>query len=313
MTTATTRLGFRLAGAFAVGFVLAPVGAVVVVGAAFGGGTIAVAAGAVAVTVGGLVLGALHRATLAHDSRPGVGRSLGWGLSVTVVSAVLVLGCALAWSEGGRSFGGSPALWWALCGVGVALVAAAGTRPTALPAGAVVVALAVAAVTVSGVAVSGMAGPLRGQPSDDGTSGVRPSLVYVVDLPGFDDGQQTSGAGSPSIVYLPVGTPPLDGTGPDPSVLLTTEGAPAEDAPCGRRQQLPFDDADEATCAELAPGLFHREASRYHEVVRVTGDAVVSATASQEVSVTTLAEAVRAARPATDAELDRLYQGWGEP
>ena len=137
------RVLLRLGAAFAVGFVLAPVGALAVTAALFGGWLFAAVALAVVLAVGAWALG------LAYAATGGEAAAFGWGGRVVTSALAVAALCALAWQQSGRAYGPHPSLWWGSVAVAFVLCAAAGTRPTRLPAAVTLVALAVAAGAVA--------------------------------------------------------------------------------------------------------------------------------------------------------------------
>ncbi len=130
----------RLAAAFGVGFVLAPVGAMAVTGAIFGAWVIAAGAVAVVLAVGAWALG------VAYARTGGTAGAFGWGGRVVSAALIVCVLCALAWQQSGRSFGPHPSLWWSSIAAAFVLCAAAGTRPTRLPAGLALLGLCVTAL-----------------------------------------------------------------------------------------------------------------------------------------------------------------------
>jgi hypothetical protein len=103
-----------------------------VVAAAFGA---VVSGGLIASVLLVVLIGCL---AVVHRASGGSASHVAWGTGVAVGSIGLALLVAFAWQASGRPFGPSMALWALAGGAGTALVAAAGTRRTAVPAGLVV-------------------------------------------------------------------------------------------------------------------------------------------------------------------------------
>jgi hypothetical protein len=124
--------------------------------AAFGGLPVVAGGGAILLAISTVAMASVRGDTSGGRS----GSSVGWGLAVSLSSLTLAGLTAAALIQSGRNLGPLP-LWWVAGGFVFVLCAAAASRRTAIPAGLLVVGLAVVAV-VNLVPAGAFNSPARG-------------------------------------------------------------------------------------------------------------------------------------------------------
>jgi hypothetical protein len=133
-------VGARIVAAGAVGGVAATAVLPAAVAAVFGAWAVALPAAGLVAAVTVLALALVHRHT------GGRGRAVRWAALVTAGATLVSVTSAAAWQLADQDFGRWPLLWTSAVGVAFAVCAAAATRPTRLPAAALLVAVAVVVV-----------------------------------------------------------------------------------------------------------------------------------------------------------------------